>query len=296
MLDEGDAQNLDYDRQIAKRLSEPEAISIWNVLIKDTADQPQLSCECHESLWMVELFFKVPQKQTLILRKYRIEQIYHQQKSLEGNILSILVLHNQIWVRQSHSTLIIILILHRKNVKNFIEQLPVMYKQLNRAICGEHAHFTKHSVGILQAQFAWLLNAENVVNHRNCAKLIAEEVCLDCDHFRLAHTEHPCLYFWVVSVGACTLDHLHQLMVFKLEHSRSMLSVGQYHSLLLAVKRLHCNVSRFECEGLRVVFKLIKHIGVGSEQVVWVWLLRCPNFYDHHKIVILEVANIFKWW
>ncbi len=47
-----------------------------------------------------------------------------------------------------------------------------------------------------------------------------------------------------------------------------MLSVRQYHSLLLAVKRLHCDLSRFECEGLRVVLELIKHIDAGSEQVV----------------------------
>lgn len=144
---------------------------------------------------MVEVLFKVPQKQTLVLRKDCIEQIYHQQKSLEGDILSILVLHYQIWVRQPHSTLIIELILHRENLKNFIEQLPMMYKQFNRAVCGKDAHFTQYSVGVLQAQFVWLFNVEHVVYHRNCAKLIAIKVCLNGDHFSLAHTEHPCLYF-----------------------------------------------------------------------------------------------------
>lgn len=47
-----------------------------------------------------------------------------------------------------------------------------------------------------------------------------------------------------------------------------MLSVRQYHTLLLAVKHLHCDVSRFECKGLRVVLELFEHIAVGSEQVV----------------------------
>lgn len=121
MLDEGDAKNFHYDWQVAQSLCQPKAIRIRDVLVEHASNQFQLGCEGHKGLRVLEMFLKVSIEEALVLRKDRIEEVYHQQESLEGHILSILILCDHVWVCESHRSLLIVLILHRKNQEDLVK-------------------------------------------------------------------------------------------------------------------------------------------------------------------------------
>ena len=96
VLNEGDSQYFDDDRYVVQSLHEPKSIRIRNIDRENLANQSHLVCKCHEDLRLVEMLLEVLHKQILELWEDSIEHINHQEQNLEGDVLPIFIMFDQI--------------------------------------------------------------------------------------------------------------------------------------------------------------------------------------------------------